>query len=256
MAPTPYLVMDGHGLVVLGTCDAAALKPAFDAQQVHPVLTESGRGILILFICDFAQASHGPHLEFHVTALAAPTPGTTLRDAPEAALAALATQHEWGVLSLHLFNDTANVVAYNSEYLGLQAQLCSGAVDVSAAHVGFSFAQTDGAEIASGNMRLNKRSDAGAMWQVLRRLGGQGLWDAMRKRPARAHVINRISDVVPRNGRALTLTAPDQMLVTRFAPDQDRLTLSGDMLTGYGFTPTIFEHVWPFRFVYVHPDDA
>ena len=204
IAPTPYLVTDGHGLVVLGTCDAAALKPAFDAQQVHPVLTESGRGILILFICDFAQASHGPHLEFHVTALAAPTPGTTLPDAPEAALAALATQHDWGVLSLHLFNDTANVVAYNSEYLGLQAQLCSGAVDVSAAHVGFSFAQTDGAEIASGNMRLNKRSDAGAMWQVLRRLGGQGLWDARRKRPARASCTRTVAIISLVSGRTMS----------------------------------------------------
>ncbi|WP_370400943.1 hypothetical protein [Sulfitobacter sp. JB4-11] len=255
-APTPYTVTAGHGLIIVGHCSAGALAAAFDGQDVFPVLTEGGQGVLVVFVCDFAEASHGPHLEFHVTALAAPVPGATVPQDRAAALSALATQADWGVLSLHLWNDTPDVVAYNSEYLGLNARRCTGFVKVMQAHLDFSFEDQDGTALSSGKLRLNRRSDAGLMGRVLRHLGWRGLWDAIRRRPARAHVINPKSRVMDRNGRALTLTAPDKMIVTGFDAAHDRLEVSGGILGRYGFKPLIFEHLWPFRFVYVHPDDA
>ena len=78
----------------------------------------------------------------------------------------------------------------------------------------------------------------------------------MRRKPAVAHVINRKGDVIPRNGRARTKTAPDKMIVTGFDPGKDQLDLGQGLLARYGFQPQIVEHLWPFRFVYQHPDDS
>ena len=255
-APTPYHVYDGHGLLIVGICDAANLAPALADQDVYPVLTCAGNAIVNLFVCDFTDASLGPHLEFHITALCAPEPGHTLPDDPAAALSAFATQHDWGALSLHLWNDTDAVVAYNSEYLGLGAAQANGHVNVRADQADFGFTDARGAALASGSFRLNRRSDAGLMLRVMRHLGLRGLWQALRKKPALAHLINRKSKVLPRNRRAQTRTAPDHMIVSAFDPAHDRLNAHSGPLSALGFVPQIFEHVFPFRFVYLHPDDA
>lgn len=254
-APKPYHVYDGHGLVIVGHCDAEALAGGFAGQDVHPVQTEGGKGILVLFICDFAEASHGPHLEFHITALAAPQTGQRLSDEPAAALAALATRKDWGVLSLHLWNDLAGVVAYNTEYLGLDARECAGRVDIAGDRLSFEFSEGS-TPLISGDVRQNARSDTGLMLQVMRKLGWSGLLEAIRRKPAEARVINRKSDVIARNGRALTLTAPDTMVVTEVKAGPDQIDFATGPLAAYGFVPEIMEHVTPFRFVYVHPDDA
>lgn len=253
-APTPYHVYDGHGLLLVGTCDAAALADGFAGQDVHPVRTASGQGVLLLFICDFREASHGPHLEFHVTALAAPEADQRLGDDPAEALAALATRKDWGVLSLHLWNDADNVVAYNTEYLGLQAMRADGRIDVSAGQVDFAFSTPEAGPIAQGSVGLAKRSDAHLMRRVLRYLGWRGLWDAMRRKPSVAHVVNRKSEVITHNGRAQTRTAPDKMIVSAFDAARDQMDLDQGPLAQYGFEPKIVEHLWPFRFVYLHPD--
>ncbi len=252
-APVPYHVYDGHGLLVLGTCETAALDRSFDGQDVHPVLTRAGKGVLVVFICDFPRASHGAHSEFHITALCAPTKGARLSDDPAAALASLATRPEWGVLSLHLWNDAAPVVAYNTEYLGLSAKLMTGKIIKDADRVHFAFADADGAPLASGAVAFNARSDAGLMMRIMRHLGLRGLWSAARNKTSQAAVINRKSEVIAHNGRATTLTCPDKMVVTAFDPARDQFTLSGP-LSALQFAPLIVEHLWPFRFVYLHPD--
>lgn len=255
-APTPYHVYDGHGTLLTGTCDAQRLLSAFDGQDVFPVLTEAGRGVLLIFICQFNDASHGPHLELHITALCAPHADARLPDAPAAALAALATKPDWGALSLHLWNDSPEVVAYNSEYLGLQAQTCVGAITPTDTAVSFDLRSTKGALISAGQLRRTAKSDGKLMASVLKHLGWRGLWDAVRRKPAMAHVINRKGAVLAYNGRAKTLTAPDTMTLCAFDPAQDQLITDAGPLADYGFTPQIIEHITPFRFVYLHPDHA
>lgn len=255
-APTPYHVYDGHGLIILGICEAAAVAHHFTGQDVFPVLTKRGDAILVLFVCDFPDASHGPHVEFHITALAAPDPDQSLPNDPAAALAALATQPDWGVLSLHLWNDSAAVVAYNTEYLGLSAMQATGQVTPGATHVEFTFSDADKSPIASGCVRVQRRSEAGLMLRVMRHLGFAGVRQASKKEPSSAHVINRKCDVLPRNGRAQTWTAPDQMIVSTFDPAHDHLEMHEGPLARCRFQPKIIEHLTPFRFIYLHPDHA
>jgi hypothetical protein len=43
-------------------------------------------------------------------------------------------------------------------------------------------------------------------------------------------------------------------IVTDFHPAQDSFEVGG-VLGQYGIVPKIVQHIWPFRFVYRHPDD-
>jgi len=255
-APTPYHVYDGHGTLLIGTCSQDSLQDHYADQDVYPVLTQSGSAIMLIFLCQFAHASHGPHIEFHITALSAPEPDIKLPDDPAAALAALATQPTWGALSLHLWNDSPSVVAYNSEHLGLQAQICQG--DLSFAHGKLSFDLTNAQNepLCTGHLSCPPRSESGLMRRTIRYLGWRGLWAAVRRKPSQAYVINRKGPVLSENGRAKTLTAPDKMVISSFDPQNDRLANTLGPLAAYDLDPQIVEHIWPFRFVYLNPHHA
>lgn len=254
--PTPYHVYDGQGTVLCGACDAAALEPAFAGQDVHPVLTASGQGVLCLFLCDFTQASHGPHLECQVAALASPTPGARISDTPEAPLSAMAMRPDWGLLSVHLWNDTAPVVAYNRDYLGLDAASATGFITRAKGRMTVQFNDASGAPLMTGDLALNRRSDLRSMAALMRLMGVRGIWRAARQKFATAHLINRKGAVLPENRRARTMTAPDTLVITRFRPGRDRFEMVHPALARLGFQPACAEHFSPFRFVYLHPDDS
>lgn len=251
--PVPYHVYAGHGALIGGLCDPVALARAFAGQDVFPVLDEHGQGLAVLFVCDFTDASHGPHREIHLTALAAPTKGETLPADPAALFAAFALRPDWGVLSLHLWNDDPGVVAYNREFLGLDAQLCSGDFALTPNRVTFDFADADGAPLLRGGLTAGRLSEAGMMWGLLRHMGLSGVVAAARQPHATAHVINRKGPVIGKNLRARTLTAPDRMVVRRFRAGRDRLDLPHPVLEPYAFRATCLEHISPFRFVYLPP---
>lgn len=250
--PKPYHVYDGHGLLLTGHGDAAAVTQAFAGQDVFPVLTQSGRAAMGLFVCTFPNASLGPHLELQAVALCAPNPGQTIADDATAFLAAMATRPDLAPFSLHLWNDSADVVAYNSDYLGLNAAQAPGEITLGK-RMQFSFSDASGAALASGDVSKNRLSDLGATFALIRQIGLHQVLRMARQPFAQAHLVNRKSAALPRNGRAQTITAADQMVVTRFDAKRDRLTLSGPMAS-YDFQPLCLEHIAPFRFVYLHPD--
>jgi hypothetical protein len=250
-----YHVYDGHGALVTGHCDASALEWAFAGQDVYPVTTRSGAGVLGLFICRFDRASLGPHLELQVVALAAPIPNQRVSDDPTAFLAAFATRPDWGPLSLHLWNDSPTVVAYNTEYLGLEAQRATGQVTLDGGQLRFDFHDTAGDALVQGRITRKRRSDFAAGVGLIRQLGLRAMIDMVRQPLSKAHLINRKSSVLPRNARACTMTAPDNVVVSAFRPGRDVLTMASPDLRRYNFRPLCAEHISPFRFVYLHPDD-
>ena len=253
--PVPYHIYDGHGVLITGDGDAAALAPIFADQDVFQVLGAGGAAQLGLFVCQFTAASLGPHLEAHLVALASPTSGARVAEDPYAMMAALGTRPDWGLLSLHLWNDTDRVLAYNSEYLGLQAHRITGHVTLDRNAVQFDFA-TDTGPLLTGQLHRAARSDARAMWRFLRLMGLRKALQAGRQRQSESAVINRKCAVLPDNRRARTLCAPDRMVVQALRPDRDDITLHDPQLAPYCFAPKVMQHLSPFRFVYLHPDDG
>lgn len=253
--PVPYHVYAGHGSLIACHADARAVATQFDGQSVAPVLTQQGAAVVGLFVCRFDDASHGPHLELHMTALAAPRPGAVIRDSPEALFAAIGMHPDWGVLSLHLWNDVQDVVDYNTHYLGLSAGSAEGSVSTQDRRLAFSFS-VDGQGLVSGDLGLSWRHGMRELGSLLRLMGLRGMAAAARQEVATAYVINRRCDVMPENRRALTQTAPDRMVVRRFDPASDKLDFGTGPLAHYGLKPVCIQHLGPFRFVYQHPDDS
>ncbi len=250
--PKPYHVYAGHGLLICGHARADAVAAACAGQDVFPVLTHSGRAVMGLFVGTFTDASLGPHLKLQAVALCAPTPEARLSDDPTAMLAALASRADLALLSLKLWSDTAPVVAYHTEYLGLGAALASGEV-TQGKRLAFAFHDAQGGALATGEVSVKRFSDLRAIWGLMRQIGLHQTVRLARQPFARSHLANRKTPVLPRNGRAQTITAADQRVVTRFDGKRDRLALSGP-LAAYEFQPLCYELVSPFRFVCLHPD--
>ena len=249
--PIPYVVENGHGVLITGTGDAARVAALMSAEDVHPVGAGPDRAALGVFLCRFEKASSGPHLEVHIGALAAPERGADVGPAPEAFLAAFATRRDWGVLSLGLWNDDAGVVALNSAYFGLDARAMTGEISVGRDHVAFDLRDDDGHPLATGRVGRRRHPEPGPMWRLFRLMGWRAFWAAGRAPWAVAHVINRKSEVMGANRRAVTLSSNDEMAVMRWRPGRDEIALG----PGPDFRPLAMQHLSPFRFAYLHPDD-
>jgi len=252
--PTPYHVYDGHGLLACGTADLGAVEKALQGQEVYPVRTKAGKAVMGIFVCDFQQASLGPHVELQISALVSRTKGETVSDHPFALPAAMVVRPEWGTVCLHIWNDTETVVAYNRDYLGLNPELAAGQIDRVAGRKIFSFSSPDGHVLLKGEVNEKSRPSLTALFSLSRLTGLGPLMRIARQPYVSAHVVNLKSDVFPENRRAPTYTAADVNVLQRFDPHRDEFTIADAALQRYGFTPHCYQHISPFRFVYLRPE--
>ncbi len=105
---------------------------------------------MVVFMSDFRDASLGPHGGLHITALAALRSDERLGAHPADTLAALGTRQDRSVLSLHLWNDTVQVVACKGDNLGLQPALCSADFAKDSTEQSYKFRSADGTELVVG----------------------------------------------------------------------------------------------------------
>ena len=255
-APTPYLVYDGHGLLITGIADLNAVQQRTKDEDVYPVATENGHAAMGIFVCDFQEASHGPHLELQVCALVSETPNQIMSDDPFAMVAAMIAHPDWGTLCLHLWNDTANVVAYNTEYLGLNASVAHGQIARGGGRKIFEFEDEDTGPILRGSVREHSWSRVGALIQFTRCAGLLPTIRANARPYFQSAVINKTGSVFQDNRRAQTFTAPDKTVLQYFSATDDDLQIESTDLKAYGFQPLCLEHFTPFRFAYLHPDQS
>lgn len=252
--PTPYHVYDGHGLLICGTADLGVIERRLKDENVFPIRTVSGKAVMGLFVCDFQEASLGPHVELQVSALVSRSKGETVADHAFALPAAMVSRPEWGTICLHIWNDTETVVSYNRDHLGLNPELAVGQIDQVAGRKSFTFAAPDGSPLVSGEVAEKKRPSIGALFALGRLTGLGPLMRISRQPHVGAHVINMKGTVFPENRRAPTYTAADLNVLQRYDPHRDELSVSADLLQSYGFRPHCFQHISPFRFVYLRPD--
>ncbi len=121
-APTPYLVQDGEAVLIFGSVNADLVQPELVNESIHPVATSEGRVAAGFIIADFRSASMGPHSELQFFTLASDQPGEIIGSSPYALPIAMGTRPDWGTLCMRLWNDDTSVLAYNNEYLGLNAE--------------------------------------------------------------------------------------------------------------------------------------
>ncbi len=251
--PTPYHIYDGHGLLIGGTADLASAKALLQHEDVVPLETTAGRAVAGVWVVDGTAASLGPHIELQVSLLVAHQPQPPIDDHPLTLLKALSVNPQARMFCHGLWNNTATVVAYNRELLGLDARLCEGEIDRADGRKQFRITDEAGALLAEGTVREDERPSSKMAWSLLRLLGVRQMMAAASEGWLGASVVNPKSDALPLNGDAQTYVAADTPVVQLFDPATDSLTLGPEADAGLAFRPSFLEHFSPFRFVYLSP---
>ena len=255
-APTPDHLHEGEAQLIFGDVGADVVGAVIEGEDVHLVETRPGRVAAGMIMADFRDASMGPHHELQFFVLVADQPGATIGDLPLALPIAMASPG-YATLCFKLWNDADAVLAYNNDYLGLNAsradfRLFEQQPDRS---ISFSITGTGNAPILRGGFAPHKRTRASAMWEMLKIAGWRRLMALGRARYTEGAVVNRRSAVMPDNRKAPIFTDAGNNIARHWDSATDQLEIGGEEIVGLDFAPMALQHLWPFRFVYRHPDD-
>lgn len=251
--PTPYHIYTGYGAFIGGTADLAAVKQLLAPEQVQPFHTSGRRALMGVWICDFTEASLGPHHELQFSIFVTRQPVTPATEHPLNLLTVMLTRPEVQMLCHGLWNNTETVVAYNRELLSLNARLTKSRIEKSARQMTVNFAATDGAPIFSG--QLNQPDRAG-FWATLA-LGQQigfGRAQKINQQPwVSMNVVNPVGVKLAHNGTAPAFTKNDTNGVRYFNAKNDSIQFAAEPYVALGFTPLFIQFMTGFKFVYLHP---
>lgn len=170
----------------------------------------------------------------------------------------MGTRPDWGTLCMRLWNNDESVIDYNNEYLGLNAEeaMFRLFIDNDPTNLPFDVSGSDGNPIVSGQIARQGSTAPAVMWDMLKLAGFVQFLKLGMAPYASGHVINKVSSVMPTNRQAQIFTASDNNIVRQWSGTTDSLEISDPTIKALDFEPVSVQHLWPFRFVYRHPDDV
>lgn len=258
-APTPYHIYDGLGFLVGATADGAAVQNALATEQVAPILTTSGRALAAIWFIRADDASHGPHAELQVSVAVTQIPLPPVADHPLALLALLVQAPEARLLCWGLWNDTAAVVAYNRERLGLPAQRMTARFDERGSGAGrrvrVDCRSSEGDTLAAADLRLLRRSSGRAGRSLARLIGWSGAWALARRPWQQAQVTSPLSGGLAHNADAQTYIAGDSIAVDLWSAEES-CSVDAPVCAGWELRPQFIECFSGLRFVYLNPHNV
>jgi hypothetical protein len=253
--PTPYHIYQGYGLFIGGTAEAGAVHQLVANETVTPVLTSAGRALMGLWICDFTEASLGPHHELQFSIFVARRPVADVSTHPLGLVAAMLARPEIEMLCHGLWNNTPSVVAYNRELLSLNARLTHSTITRARGQVQFRFAEaSQGAPLLQGAVGLGNSFSAN--WALGRLLGFGRLMQISRQPWVRMRIVNPRGVRLDRNDSADAFTKNDRINLRQYDPDRDVLQFGASPYSHLGFLPEFVQAMDGFKFVYLEPQPA
>ena len=253
--PTPYHVYDGHAVLIGGSADYSRVQALLVDEQVVPIRTQSGRALMALWAVDETQASHGAHTELQVSFYAARNEIAPVADTPFAILKSLLTEPDVRQMCHGLWNNTAQVVAYNREILGLTPRLARSEFSTDNGRVQFAFyAADDDRLLVQGDVHEERRPSLAATIALFRSFGLREALRAASLKRVELKVVNPVSDVVRRNADARTISASDSIVAQLFDPRRDRIEIHDRVYAALDFEPHFVEHMRGFKMVYLNPE--
>ena len=252
--PTPYHVYDGHAVLIGGTADFGKVSELLRGEQVYPVKTMSGKTLMALWAVDESSASHGAHSECQVSFYVSHQEVAPIDDSPVALLKFLLTEPHARQMCHGLWNNTPEVVAYNREILGLSPTLVRSEFNYANGRVAFAFHNdADGELISEGDVSALNRPPLSAGIALFRSFGFRQALRAAFMKTVETRVVNPISDVLPHNADAFTISASDSIVAQLFDPARDQITIHDQIYGSLGFEAAFVEHMRGFKMVYCNP---
>lgn len=253
--PTPYHIYNGYGALIGGTADLAAVQRLLQPEQVIPVQTTADRALIGIWICDFTDASLGPHHELQFSIFVARRPIQDISAHPLGLLAAMLTRPEIEMLCHGLWNNTATVVAYNRELLSLNARLTNSTITRDAQQMRFQFTDAaSGSPILSGTLSKPQQPSGRASFALLAQLGLRQTLCITRQPWVTMRVVNPLGVGLAHNGVAQAMTKNAINNVRFFAPPSDAITLGDTPYCALSFQPHFIQYMDGFTFVYLNPN--
>lgn len=257
-APTPYHIYDGYGLFIGGTVSATAAQPLLQAEPLTPLLAAPGRVFMGIWVCDFTQASLGPHHELQFSFFTASQPLAPAAVHPLALLRLMLVEPGVQMLCHGLWNNTPLVVAYNRELLSLNARLAQSQIARNLARTaqGLTFNIADsatGQPILAGTIAQPQRPSWRAGFGLMGQVGfARGM--ALAQKPwVSLNVLNPVGVRLNRNAAAESFTKNDVNNVRYFDPRADKLTFGPTPYAALDFVPQFVQYMEGFKFVYLEP---
>ncbi|MBL8153568.1 MAG: hypothetical protein JNM70_05230 [Anaerolineae bacterium] len=255
--PFPYHITDGRILFIGGTADLAAAKTALQSESLVPLVNAAGRALMGLWLCDFTQASLGPHRELQFSLFVTRQPEPPIPAQTFSLLDALLFHPSIRMFCWRLWNDAENVVLYNRELLGLDARLA--AADFTHApekqQTAFNFTDSEQGTILEGHIRADQRQPLGDALRMVQQLGFRKLMQMNAIDWVSVKVINPISDAFAFNGEAQTYAAGERIIVRQYDPGVDRLVFGQPSDQRLNFRPDFVYQVSGCKFIYLNVTD-
>ena len=254
-APTPYHIYDGYGLFIGGVADLPAVQRLLAPEGVAPVTTTHGHALMGIWICDFTEASLDAHTELQFALAVTRSALPPIAPHPLNILTLMLSRPEVGLLCHGLWNNTRNVVAYNREYLSLNAQQTDSHITRSAQALTFNYADhATGQQILSGAVYQPQRASWQATWSLAARLGFKSTM-ALRQQPwISMSVLNPVGVVLDRNGTSRTFTHNTTTVLRYFDRHADTLDFGDTPYRALNFIPQLVQYMDGFKFVYLQPE--
>lgn len=254
VAPIPYHVYAGTGLVIGGTASLVAIRDLLATEQVSPIITTDNRALMAVWIFDFVDASLGPHRELQISLYVSRTQLQPVRSHPFTLLHLLAFDDDVRQLAHGLWNNTNEVVAYNSELLGLGARLAEADLQPGSRNVKFRFTEAESEQtIINGQVYVPDRPQINAVARLLQVFGIQDMFRFAIQPMISVQVMNRAGEVIKHNAEAQTYTSNDRQVLRFWDSSQDTIEISDKTYERVQFQPQFVQHINSFKFVYLNP---
>jgi hypothetical protein len=210
---------------------------------------------MAVWIAQEPEASHGAHGELQMSFYVSREPLPPLPDGAFGLLRFMLEEPLARQMCHGLWNDTAQVVAYNREILSLDARL--GRFELERENGRFRFTWRDAAGdavIARGDLREGKRPTLGATGALFKTFGFRGALRAAAAKTIELRVVNPIGDVLDRNADARTISSIDDTATHLFDPRRESLEILAGPYADLGFRPEFVQHMRGFKMVYLEPE--
>ncbi len=254
--PQPYHIYDGYGLLIGGLADLGAARALLAQEQVVPVIAGPTQTFMAVWVCDFTNASLGPHQELQFSLFVAQRTVKIQPKHPLTLLKVMLSRSDVGMFCHGLWNNRETVVAYNRELLGLDARLATGEIhgDKSAGHFVFQFTDAESNQlIFRGQTYFQPRATSRVGLALMRELGLEGIHKLASDPWIALKVINPVGPQIAANHEAMTYTENKQNLLRYFDPIQDTLEFADRRYQALNFQPQFVQQMHGFRFAYLNP---
>jgi hypothetical protein len=252
--PVPYHIYDGYGALIGGTADLVGVRQLLANEEVQPIQNDAGRALMGIWLCDFGEASLGPHHELQISFFVSRGESTPIAAKHLALLAAMLTRPDIQMICHGLWNNSPLVVAFNRELLSLNARLSRSEITRNSELLTATVADAgSGASLLKTTLYKPAHASPRASFALLSQLGLRRTVQISRQPWVGMQIVNPLGVKLAHNGTAMAYTSNASNRVRYFDPQRDQLQLDAEPYAALDFQPQFVQQMTGFKFVYEEP---